>query len=43
MAKQGMKRPETDKNKPPKNDVAPVPQLQGAARKKKEKADPAAQ
>lgn len=42
MAKKGMKRPQTDENRPPKNDVTPVPQLQGAAKSKKKKAAPAA-
>lgn len=31
MAKKGMKRPEITKNKP-KNDISPVPQIQGKAR-----------
>ena len=39
MAKQGMKRPEIDANKPPKNEVKPVPEIQGKAKKTKEKAD----
>ncbi|MCL2694570.1 MAG: hypothetical protein FWE60_05650 [Oscillospiraceae bacterium] len=32
MAKQGMKRPETDFMKPPKNDIAPVQEIQGKAK-----------
>lgn len=40
MAKQGMKRPEISKDKPPRNDVAPVPELQGKAKRTKEKAKP---
>ncbi len=39
MAKQGMKRPEITKHKP-KNDVPPVPELQGAAKNTKQKAKP---
>lgn len=39
MAKQGMKRPEITKRKE-KNDVSPVPQLQGKAKSGKEKANP---
>lgn len=39
MAKQGMKRPERTHTQP-KNDVSPVPELQGAAKKRKEKAPP---
>lgn len=39
MAKQGMKRPEVT-NKHPKNDVSPVPQLQGKAKTGKKKANP---
>lgn len=39
MAKQGMKRERTP-NPHPKNDVPPVPQLQGKARTGKEKAKP---
>ena len=39
MAKQGMKRPEgTDKH--PKNDVPPVPQIQGKVRTGKVQANP---
>ena len=39
MAKQGMKRPERT-HVPPKNDVAPVPEIQGKAKRGKEKANP---
>lgn len=39
MAKQGMKRPERTHTQP-KNDVSPVPELQGAAKKRKKKAPP---
>lgn len=39
MAKQGMKRPDYTKLHP-KNDVSPVPQIQGKARSGKKKADP---
>ena len=39
MAKQGMKRPERTHTHP-KNDVSPVPQLQGKAKSGKEKAKP---
>ena len=39
MAKQGMKRPERTHTKP-KNEVPPVPQLQGKTKSGKEKADP---
>ena len=39
MAKQGMKRPERTHTQP-KNDVSPVPELQGAAKKRNEKAPP---
>ena len=38
MAKQGMKRPETDFMKPPKNEVTPVEELQGKAKHTKERA-----
>jgi len=38
MAKKGMARPEW--SKAPKNDVPPVPELQGKAKHKKEKAPP---
>lgn len=38
MAKQGMKRPETGFMKPPKNEVPPVPELQGKAKKTKQPA-----
>lgn len=38
MSKKGMARPEWSKG--PKNDVPPVPQLQGKARSGKEKASP---
>jgi len=38
MSKKGMARPEW--SKAPKNDVAPVPELQGKARQGKEKAHP---
>ena len=38
MSKQGMARPEWSKT--PKNDVPPVPELQGKAKHGKEKADP---
>lgn len=38
MAKQGMARP--DWTKPPKNDVPPVPELQGKAKHGKAKANP---
>lgn len=40
MAKQGMKRPEYT-HPEPKNDVTPVPELQGKAKRGKEKAKPA--
>ena len=49
MAKKGMRRPDpqephgTESNKKthmPKNDVPPVPELQGAAKRTKEKAPP---
>lgn len=39
MAKQGMKRPEVTHVKP-RNEVPPVPELQGGAKKTKEKAKP---
>ncbi len=39
MAKQGMKRPEINGDKP-KNDVPPVPELQGKAKHTKKKAKP---
>ncbi len=39
MAKKGMKRPEWTHTKP-KNDVPPVPELQGKAKSGKEKANP---
>lgn len=38
MAKQGMKRPERTHTKP-RNEVAPVPELQGKAKHTKEKAN----
>lgn len=38
MPKQGMARP--DWTKPPKNDAPPVPELQGGAKRGKEKAKP---
>ncbi len=38
MAKKGMARPEWTKE--PKNDVPPVPELQGKAKQGKKKADP---
>ncbi len=38
MAKKGMSRPE--RSKEPKNDVPPVPELQGKAKHRKEKANP---
>ncbi len=38
MAKKGMARPE--RSKEPKNDVPPVPELQGKAKHGKEKANP---
>ena len=38
MAKQGMKRPEVGPKR--KNDVPPVPELQGGAKRTKEKAKP---
>jgi hypothetical protein len=37
VAKQGMKRPEIDANKPPKNEVKPVPEIQGKAKKTDQK------
>lgn len=39
MAKQGMKRPEATHTQP-HNDLPPVPELQGKAKKTKEKAKP---
>ena len=39
MAKQGMKRPERTHTQPG-NQVPPVPELQGAAKRTKEKANP---
>jgi len=39
MAKKGMKRPEITSGHP-KNDVSPVPQLQGKAKSGKKKANP---
>lgn len=39
MAKKGMKRPE-DTHVKPRNDVAPVPEIQGKAKHTKEKAKP---
>ena len=39
MAKQGMKRPEITKRKQ-KNDVPPVPEIQGKAKHTKQKANP---
>lgn len=39
MAKQGMKRPDRT-HVQPKNDVAPVPEIQGKAKHGKEKANP---
>lgn len=39
MAKQGMKRPEVTHTQP-RNNVPPVPELQGAPKKTKEKAKP---
>ncbi|TCL44437.1 hypothetical protein EDD78_10252 [Harryflintia acetispora] len=39
MAKQGMKRP-SPAHKPPKNEVPPVPELQGKPKHTKEKAKP---
>ena len=39
MAKQGMKRPE-DTHTPPRNDVSPVPEIQGKAKHGKKKANP---
>lgn len=38
MAKKGMKRPEIDHG--PRNDVDPVPEIQGRAKTTKEKAKP---
>lgn len=42
MSKQGMKRPEITQNKE-KNDIPPVPELQGKAKHTKEKAGPITQ
>ena len=39
MAKQGMKRPQRTHVKP-RNEVPPVPELQGAAKRTKDKAKP---
>ena len=39
MAKQGMKRPDRTHTRP-KNQTAPVPELQGASKRTKEKAPP---
>ncbi len=39
MAKKGMKRPEWTHTKP-KNEVSPVPEIQGKAKSGKEKANP---
>lgn len=39
MAKQGMKRPQRTHNKP-RNEVTPVPELQGSAKMSNEKAKP---
>lgn len=39
MAKAGMKRPEPKENKK-RNDVKPVPEIQGKAKQKKDKAGP---
>lgn len=39
MAKQGMKRPDRTHTKP-RNDVTPVPEMQGKAKHGKEKANP---
>lgn len=39
MAKQGMKRPERTHTQP-RNDTQPVPEIQGKAKKTKEKAKP---
>lgn len=39
MAKQGMARPDWTQNHP-KNDISPVPQLQGKAKTKKKPANP---
>ena len=39
MAKQGMKRPEVTKTHP-KNDVSPIPEIQGKAKSGKRKAAP---
>lgn len=40
MAKRGMKRPEINRDKPPKNEAGPVPELQGKAKFTKQKAKP---
>jgi len=40
MAKQGMKRPDNDRNEPPKNAIGPVTEIQGKAKSGKEKAKP---
>jgi len=41
MAKAGMRRPDPrERMNIPKNDVRPVPELQGKAKNSKEKADP---
>ena len=37
MAKAGMKRPEDTNSKYPKNEVKPVPEIQGKAKNGKEK------
>ena len=39
MAKQGMKRPERTHTQP-KNELTPVPEIQGSAKSTKEKAKP---
>ena len=39
MAKRGMKRPERTHTQP-RNDVSPVPELQGSAKRTKQKAKP---
>ena len=39
MSKQGMKRPD-DRHDKPKNDVAPVPEIQGKAKHGNERANP---
>ncbi len=43
MAKQGMKRPEITKEKPSKNTLPPVPELQGKAKGTKKQASEAKQ